>query len=369
MSSNLDISDLENDSKIIKDPLEIENRKAEVSKVLLNDQPRMASLGNSIKAIFEDCLDNTSLMGLPNVVRENSHLTMKIMWLCAFLAFLGVCISYLVQTFNTYYSYPTYWAIDNIQERPTNFPAVSICNSKLLDRSKASTQAWIASNQAMLTIDPSTPGLSNFYEWNWITNYQTRVVMAYDATLNSSAKKSLGYQIEDMLLSCELNYAPCNSSDFSYFYHYQYGNCYTWNGILPPKQTALSNRDGGLALELYLGDPSVDTYYNDDDGLYMSIHNQSEIPFSRNPVIKIAAGTSNSIIIKKSFTQKLQPPAGSCMADGFSSELYDFMNNTLKVNYTQEYCFSLCITKLFKSSCNCTHLGYPPISLNSTLRA
>jgi hypothetical protein len=45
------------------------------------------------------------------------------------------------------------------------------------------------------------------------------------------------------------------------------------------------------------------------------------------------------------------------------------MNKTLKVNYTQEYCFSLCITKLFQSSCNCTNLDYPPISLNSTLRA
>jgi len=131
----------------------------------------------------------------------------------------------------------------------------------------------------------------------------------------------------------------------------------------------LSNRDGAFVLELYLGDPPVDTYYNDDDGLYMSIHNQSEVPFSRNPVIKIAAGTSNSIIIKKSFTQKLQPPAGSCMSDGFSSDLYDFMNKTLKVNYTQEYCFSLCITKLFQSSCNSTNLDYPPISLNSTLRA
>ena len=131
----------------------------------------------------------------------------------------------------------------------------------------------------------------------------------------------------------------------------------------------MNTRDGGLTIELYLGNPRVDANYNDEDGIFMSIHNQSEVPFSRNPNIKIAAGSSNSLTMKKIFVTKLKLPAGLCMNDGFSSDLYDFITKTLNVNYSQEYCFSLCVQQQYISTCNCTQLTYPPVALNSTVRA
>ena len=45
------------DSAIIPD---ITNRSPDTSRLLLNDKPRMGSLGNSIKAVFQECFLNSS---------------------------------------------------------------------------------------------------------------------------------------------------------------------------------------------------------------------------------------------------------------------------------------------------------------------
>jgi hypothetical protein len=168
-----------------------------------------------------------------------------------------------------------------------------------------------------------------------------------------------------MLLSCDFGVESCNSSDFTYFYSNLYGNCYTWNKATPALQTTLAERDGGLTLELYLGNPSQDTIYNYEDGVYISIHDQNELPFSKNPVITAAAGESSYFILTKSIFNKLQPPYGTCVADGFSSDVHDYIINS-GISYSQTNCFNLCFGQLFFINCGCNHLNYP--SMNSTAR-
>jgi hypothetical protein len=192
-------------------------------------------------------------------------------------------------------------------------------------------------------------------------SFQTRYLLSSDSTLNNTTRKALGFQIEDMLFSCEYNAKPCNSSDFTYIFNNLYGNCYTWNKATPPLQTSLAERDGGLAFELYLGNPIQDTVYNYEDGVYISIHNQSDYPFSKNPVIIAAAGASSYFSLKKNILQKLQPPYGTCIADGFSSDLHDYIVNSGAV-YSREYCFNLCFGELFTSTCGCKQINYPTIN-------
>ena len=280
---------------------------------------------------------------------------------------MATCIWNIVISIESYISWPTYWTIDNIQEIPTKFPAVTICNKKLLDTSKPATQAWMAANLQNLP-GPNFYAFNNYYEWNWFTNYYTRVSMTTDATLNSTTKKALGFQIEDMLFSCDFNVQGCNTSAFTYYFDTKYGNCYTWNKATPALETALAEINGGLTLELYLGNPAKDTIYNYEDGIFMSIHNQSDIPFSKNPIIKVPAGSSTTFIFKKNIIQKQQPPYGTCMQDGFSSDLYFYIVNTLGANYSQSYCFNLCFQQLFISTCNCYNIDYPLTSLNMTVQ-
>jgi hypothetical protein len=104
-----------------------------------------------------------------------------------------------------------------------------------------------------------------------------------------------------------------------------------------------------------------DSVYNYEDGVHISIHNQIEYPFSKNPVIIAPAGASSYFSLKKNILQKLQPPYGTCIADGFSSDLHDFIVNSGAV-YSREYCFNLCFGELFTSTCGCKQNNYPTIN-------
>ncbi len=83
---------------------------------------------------------------------------MKIIWILAFLVFFAACIWNIVTTIQSHISWPTYWDIQYVQEIPINFPAITICNRKLLDTSKNATKTWIAKNLQF----PSGPHCSIF---------------------------------------------------------------------------------------------------------------------------------------------------------------------------------------------------------------
>ena len=83
-----------------------------------------------------------------------------------------------------------------------------------------------------------------------------------DKSLNSTFIKSLGFNIDLFMLSCTFSGQICNSSLFTYFFDYQYGNCYTFNKANSSKKHKRSNRRGilnGLQLELFTGFESIKT--------------------------------------------------------------------------------------------------------------
>jgi hypothetical protein len=50
------------------------------------------------------------------------------------------------------------------------------------------------------------------------------------ATLfNESDKRSLGYTINETLITCLYNNKRCSSRDFNWYYSYDYGNCFSFN--------------------------------------------------------------------------------------------------------------------------------------------
>jgi hypothetical protein len=107
------------------------------------------------------------------------------------------------------------------------------------------------------------------YDWILTKQYQIRYEINSDSTLNYTTRKQLGFTIEDMLVSCYFDYEPCKADDFNYFYHELYGNCYSFNSgidMFGSKKSildvSLSGSMYGLTLELYLGNPAVDTDYS-----------------------------------------------------------------------------------------------------------
>jgi hypothetical protein len=328
-----------------KDENETESVKSSEKSILNHpsNENRNSSLRKLVKSVLVDCITNTTVVGPPNIIKENLHFGMKVMWFICFLGFSSYCIVNVVQTFQDYLKYPTVVSTAYVHEIPTQFPAVSFCNMKSPDRSSIYTQEFFAYLSAInYSLDPTSNFFFNLLDWI-ISKKYLWIQLIDSFSHNSSFIESLGYQIEDMLVSCEFNYLPCNSSDFSYFYHPQYGNCYTFNKNMPAKTVSVPGVLYGLQLELYLGNPPVDTVNNDKDGILMSIHNQTDAPFTRMDVIEVAAGAETDFILNRNFITRIPPPYGSCMKTGFTSTLYEYIVNTLNVSYSQEYCFSLCM--------------------------
>ena len=188
---------------------------------------------------------------------------------------------------------------------------------------------------------------------------------------NTTIRKSYGYQIENMLVSCTFNYNPCSASSFTYYYDPNLGNCYTFNkGVYdngtsyPINTVTIPGLAYGLTLELFVGNQAAETLYEFNDGVVISIDNQTSLPFTEGDIMKAAANSETDFIVRRNFITKLPFPYGNCIADTsststFDSIFLDYIVNTKKIVYSQKYCYSLCLQYQIMTNCNCSNLNLP----------
>ena len=214
----------------------------------------------------------------------------------------------VIQTFQNYFSYPSYISTSIIQEIPTNFPMISFCNIKSINYSNPKTLDYIQTNYESLYI-PISLAVSPF-DWLISQQYVLRQFINNDKNLKISDLKDLGYQIEDMLVSCYFNYKPCYASNFTYFYNPLYGNCYKFNANIDSvMQVSLPGLLYGLQLELFVGKP-VDVFNEFHDGIVLSITNQTGEAFYQGDTIKAATEIETDFIVNRNFIKKLTSPWG-----------------------------------------------------------
>jgi hypothetical protein len=70
---------------------------------------------------------------------------------------------------------------------------------------------------------------------------------------NSSNNTNFGFDIKNMLISCEFDGVMCSSSDFIKSYSFEYINCYTFNKYNGSDLKYVTKRKAGLSLELFAG--------------------------------------------------------------------------------------------------------------------
>ena len=325
-------------------------------------------LNNSVKGT---CLDST-LMGIPNILKESNHLVLRIIWILCFLICCGFCFYFVILSIQQYLTYSTYLAIQTKQSVPAEFPMVSFCNIKPVNYSSTTVKTFLfsqATNYYLPQIGPTS-----MYEWAMGINMLLRILINRDPSnvITDSNRKSFGYEIEDMLISCYFNYKPCYASDFTYFYSTLYGNCYTFNSgvhangsTYPVKTTSSNNALYGLTLELYLGDPYLAWPFQMNDGFYISIQNQTEKPFWQGDALKVDGGCETDFILKRNLISKLPQPYGNC-SDGTGSTYYNNIVNTLGASYNHEFCFSICMQSYILQNCNCYSVYLPADGANSS---
>lgn len=163
-------------------------------------------------------------------------------------------------TLAQYFEYGTVASVSKYLSTVQTFPAVTICNVNALDFSNPNTSAYA---QAVLltehlspTIVPSTGEYSIYLVRKYMSIIKSNALTNING--NSSYIRTLGYSIDSMLISCYFNGNPCSSSDFYWYYSYEYGNCYIFNHDSGDNSTlktvSQSGPTSGLQLELYAGD-------------------------------------------------------------------------------------------------------------------
>jgi hypothetical protein len=324
-----------------------------------NDLKRL-TLKESSVLLLQQWLSSLNAYGIPKIFRSNLNFSLRILWTCCFIASFGYCVYLLVQLIGNYLNFPSYISTQIYQEIPAQFPAVSFCNLKPVN---------ISTNSSLIK---SVPLIQNFISiFEWISSLQYKMRIKVFSETNTTLRKNYGYQLENMLVSCTFNYNPCNASSFKYFYDPNLGNCYTFNkGIYddgtsyPINTVTIPGLAYGLTLEIFVGNPANETLYEYNDGVVISIDNQTSLPFTEGDVIKAAAGSETDLIINRNFITKLPSPYGNCIADTsstskFDSVFLDYIVKTKKIEYSQKYCYSLCLQYHIMTNCNCSNLNLP----------
>ena len=174
-----------------------------------------------MKKIIFDSITQSSLHGLPKITAQSSLILQIIYTLCFFVC-LGYCIVSCILITQKYRLYQSTTKISIVQEVPTNFPAISFCNSKLLNRTNPLTVKLINDTSALNQVEDQ---------------YRLRFSFANIKNLTSEERKEFGFKLENMLLPsnkigkpwCFFNNDFCDVDDFTYFYNPAYGNCYSFN--------------------------------------------------------------------------------------------------------------------------------------------
>lgn len=162
-----------------------------------------------------------------------------------------------------YFDYTISVTVQDIPLDLDYFPAVTVCNKNPFDSSKSKTLKYLKSilNKYNILTNLTISG-SNEEDFKTIFLFRRSLNLLKSNVIaenykNSSELYGLRYTLDDMLISCFFNGVECNSSDFYYFYTFDYGNCFTFNSALNGN-THTTSKTGprtGLSLELFTGIP------------------------------------------------------------------------------------------------------------------
>ena len=288
-----------------------------------------------------------------------TNILLKFVFIFIFLTSATYCVSSVWTSLNKYKEFNTVTSLKMIYESPTPFPVISFCSLKRLN--KTSAKSFLESilydnnNKNSLVMDISE------YDNDALFDYYYDIfdfIMLNLAKINTSEdfRKNVGFTIDNMLLSCKFNLFSCSKNDFKYFFHTQYGNCYSFNTENEVKQSIFPGSSYGLSMELFLGDPNLHSEFEMDDGIIIVVHNQSDLPFLNSDRVFVATGTETDIKINRNFIFKLGPPYSECIHNNqfLKSEFYDYIVNELHIRYTQQHCYSLCLQKFVIKNCGCS---------------
>lgn len=119
--------------------------------------------------------------------------------------------------------------------------------------------------------------------------------------------------------------------------------------------------------------PNGKTRFALQTGLYLVVHNETDLDVTLKKGFNIKTGTNTYVAINRQFINKQSSPYSNCLIDlsyfknlnSYSSILYGYFNYFNVTYYDQDFCIKLCYQDKLISKCNCSSLATPPLSSTS----
>ncbi|CAH3198064.1 unnamed protein product, partial [Porites evermanni] len=176
------------------------------------------------------------------------------------------------------------------------------------------------------------------------------------ATMNRTLQKSIGHQVEDLILDCEWNGEACGPQNFTYFYNYVFGNCYVFNERKVKTNVTAPGSENGLSLVLNI---EADDYYEDFSesyGAVVDVTSTMEMHFPEENGYLIAPGQATNIGFTKRIVSRLDKPyeGTSCSKGG-----YIIYVNRSYSEMASHACKKSCVANKQLRNCGCSGAAYP----------
>jgi hypothetical protein len=270
--------------------------------------------------------------GLPNIF-ATKRFTIKILWSLALIASTSYCILNISREIAKYLKYEYTTHLENINEIPSPFPAITVCNINPLITKEAEylVESIFKSTYGINLRQNVTESSHEFIEKLEHANDKARL-HAFIPEYGDERRRLLGYSLDETLIECYFNNHACNPSDFTWMYSLDFGNCYQFNTGFnavtgekePIEESYMPGSRSGLRLMFFLGESK--NRYTDmwKAGLKLFVHSQEMKP-SKFEGINVKAATSTNIGLRRAYEIKLPFPYTSCVDLTGIKRIFNYM--------------------------------------------
>ena len=243
---------------------------------------------------------------------EYENRVAKILWTLLFACFTALTACLVVKCVMDFAKFEVVTTIRIVNERPTDYPTVTICNNNAFTSRKAQHLIeQVATDQ--YDVDFSNLTSMEFYARYPIENV-TELAKMYVARpdYGDENRGFLGFPAYD-ILSCKYAGKDCLDNDLVPFYSYDYGNCWQFNAT--GKNVIVAGKDFGLSMMLMLINrnkyPTTQS-----DGFVVFIHNSSYEP-SFGDGVYLMTGQETNVAVRRTFSYNEPQPYTDCIGANF----------------------------------------------------
>lgn len=204
---------------------------------------KMESKRQTHVSIIHEFCATTTAHGLPSIARSQS-IHNRIFWIISFIGFFGATTYFIVIAIQAYFDYETKMDINYDKQWPQNFPAVSVCSMSpfRLDQLYEPLVNFI--NRTTSTNGTPTDNQPTF-DLRFLNNFMI------DTLNRNQSLEPYAFSLASILQFCSFNGIPCSADNFTTFYSFTYGLCFTFNARLKDLDDGgirLGNLNGGIGV-------------------------------------------------------------------------------------------------------------------------